>query len=101
MPSALYYPIIRGRQGEISALHHLSPTARARIAPLVDLPTGAADDSQSLDDYVGGFIAALTPAWGTEHPIYVDLTRDTTPDTRTGVGARLRSSYSIARPSET
>jgi hypothetical protein len=75
MPSALYYPIIRGRQGEISALHHLSPTARARIAPLVDLPTGAADDSQSLDDYVGGFIAALTPAWGTEHPIYVDLTR--------------------------
>ena len=23
MPSALYYPVIRGRQGEISALHHL------------------------------------------------------------------------------
>lgn len=75
MPSALYYPIIRGRQGEISALHHLSPAARARIAPLVDLPTGPADDSRTLDDYVGGFIADLTPAWGTEYPIYIDLSR--------------------------
>jgi hypothetical protein len=75
MPSALYYPIIRGRQGEINALHHLSPAARARTAPLVDLPTGAADDTQSLDDYVGGFVADLTPAWGSEYPIYVDLTR--------------------------
>jgi len=75
MPSALYYPVIRGRQGEISALHHLSPAARARIAPLVDLPTGAADDPRPLDDFVGGFIAGLTPAWGTEYPIYVDLSR--------------------------
>ena len=75
VPSALYYPIIRGRQGELSALQHLSPAARARIGPLVDLPTGAADDVQSLDDYVGGFVADLTPAWGTEYPIYVDLTR--------------------------
>jgi hypothetical protein len=75
MPSALYYPVIRGRQGEISALHHLSPTARARIAPLVDLPTGSADDPRPLDDFVGGFIAGLTPAWGTAYPIYIDLTR--------------------------
>lgn len=75
MPSALYYPVIRGRQGEISALHHLSPPARARTAPLVDLPTGAAYDPRLLEDYVGGFIADLTPAWGTAYPIYVDLTR--------------------------
>lgn len=75
MASALYYPVIRGRKGEISALHHLSPSARARTAPLVDLPTGAVDDPRPLDDFVGGFIAALTPAWGTAYPIYVDLTR--------------------------
>src|ERR1700674_5015169 len=75
MQSGLYYPVIRARQGEIKAVHHLSPRARARTAPLVDLPTGAAADARSLDDYVGGFIAALTPAWGTEYPIYVDLTR--------------------------
>jgi hypothetical protein len=63
------------RQGEINALHYLSSRARARTAPLVDLPTGAADDPQSLEEHAGAFIADLTPAWGTEYPIYVDLTR--------------------------
>jgi hypothetical protein len=33
------------------------------------------DDPRSLEHYVGAFIADLTPAWGTEYPIYVDLTR--------------------------
>ena len=75
MTSALYYPTIRGRQGEISALHHLSPSVRARIAPLVDLPTGAESDPKSLEEFVGSFVAGLTPAWGTAYPIYVDLSR--------------------------
>lgn len=75
MTSALYYPTIRGRQGELSALHHLSPSARAVIAPLVDLPTSVASDPEALEEFVGSFVANLTPAWGTAYPIYIDLTR--------------------------
>jgi hypothetical protein len=75
MQSALYYPVIRGRQGEIHALARLSPHARARIAPFVDLPTGDAKGDKSLDDYVGTFMAELAPAWGSERPIYIDMNR--------------------------
>lgn len=75
IPSALYYPIIRGRLGELTALHYLSPTVRTKIAPLVDLPTIASDDSRTLEERVGLFIAGLTPAWGIADPIYIDLMR--------------------------
>lgn len=75
MQSALYFPIVRGRQGEIQALAHLSPLARARAAPVVDLPKIDSDRAHSLDEYVAAFAAGLARAWGSKFPIYVDLAR--------------------------
>lgn len=72
---ALYYPIIRGRLGELTALHYLSPAVRAKIAPLIDLPTIDSDDPKALEEHVGHFIASLTPAWGVANSIYIDLSR--------------------------
>jgi hypothetical protein len=71
MQSALYFPMIRGREGEIHAIHRLSPLARARIALIVDLPTKELAPTQSLDAYVARFISDIAAAWGTSHPIYL------------------------------
>lgn len=75
MQSALYYPMIRGREGEIHAIHRLSPLARSRIALIVDLPTKELAPTQSLDAYVASFVTDISAAWGTSHPIYLDMNR--------------------------
>lgn len=75
MQSALYFPMIRGRDGEIHAIHRLSPLARARIALIVDLPTKDLAPTQSLDAHVASFVSDIAAAWGTSHPIYLDMNR--------------------------
>lgn len=75
MRSAIYFPTVRGRAGEIEAIVRLSPEARARIAMVVDLPTKELDPRQTLDDYVGRFASSIAAAWGPAYPIYLDLNR--------------------------
>jgi Beta protein len=75
LQSALYFPMIRGREGEIHAIHRLSPLARARIALIVDLPTKELAPTQSLDQYVSGFVSDIAAAWGTTHALYLDMNR--------------------------
>ena len=38
MKSAIYFPILRAKRGEISAIGHLSAEARTRIRPTLDIP---------------------------------------------------------------
>jgi hypothetical protein len=75
LQSALYLPMIRGREGEIHAIHRLSPLARARIALIVDLPTKELGPTQSLDQYVSSFVSDIAAAWGSSHAIYLDMNR--------------------------
>jgi Beta protein len=75
MQSALYFPMIRGREGEIHAIHRLSPLARARIALIVDLPRKELPPTLSLDAYVASFVSDIAAAWGTSHEIYLDMNR--------------------------
>jgi hypothetical protein len=48
MRAALYFPILRGKQGEINAISHLSPLARSGLTP------GIADTSEK---------ARISPPW--------------------------------------
>jgi len=75
LQSALYLPMIRGREGEINAIHRLSPLARARIALIVDLPTKEIGPAASLDQYVSSFVSEIAAAWGTSRSIYLDMNR--------------------------
>jgi hypothetical protein len=75
LQSALYFPMIRGREGEIHAIHRLSPLARARIALIVDLPTKELAPTQSLDRYVSSFVSDIAVAGGSSHAIYLDMNR--------------------------
>lgn len=73
--AALYFPVIRGRLGEIRALRLLSPYTRARIAPVVDLPQLNEASPATLEEHVGSLTSLLASAWGTRFPLYVDLKR--------------------------
>lgn len=75
MQSALYFAFIRGREGEIQALRALSPLARARMAPVVDLPTMKEGSNKSIELHINSFVSNLIRAWGTELPIYLDMRR--------------------------
>lgn len=75
MQAALYFPAIRGREGEIQAIWALSPRAKSRMSLLVDLPTVELPFGKSLEEHIGQFVSKVTRAWGTERPLYLDLSR--------------------------
>ena len=75
MQSAIYFAFIRGRQGEIQALHRLSPLARARMTVVVDLPTMKTDANKSIELHINSFASNVVRAWGTRRPLYLDMTR--------------------------
>lgn len=71
--TACYFPIVPNREGEITAVGHLSPNARARIRPIyeIDLPHGA--NSAELENHVAEAARKISEVWGTRHPILIDL----------------------------
>lgn len=75
MRSALYFPNLRGKRGEISALGHLSPFARTRLRPLIDLPKPKADAKQPIEDRLAEMASSIALNWGTVYPLYVDFSR--------------------------
>jgi hypothetical protein len=75
MNAALYFPFIRGRDGELQALSLLSPVARARMTPVVDMPTPKESASLSADIQINSFVSRVVRAWGTQYPVYLDMSR--------------------------
>lgn len=86
MHSALYFPILRTKQGEIQALGRLSPWARSRICPLLDVPRQKSSDDRKLDAFLSDTILHTKEACGTAYPVYLDVSRydpeTVTPDGR-------------------
>jgi len=75
MRSALYFPNLRGKRGEISALGHLSPFARTGVRPFIDLPKPKVDAKQSIEAFLSETASSLALNWGTSYPLYVDFSR--------------------------
>ena len=69
----LYCPILRAKRGEIQALGALSPYARRRIRPLIDIPKQKDNDKKDLFQYLCGVVRSLPSTWGTGHPLYLDM----------------------------
>lgn len=71
--TACYFPVVPNRQGEITAVSFLSPRcrARARIVFEIDRPREA--DASELEEHVAGATRQIGRAWGTRHPLLVDL----------------------------
>ena len=75
MHSALYFPVLRAKQGEIDGLAHISPWCRSRARPLVDIPLQKDNDSRTLEQYLAETLGAVTRSHGTGSPLYVDLSQ--------------------------
>lgn len=74
-----YVPILKGRQGEYTALGALRDHVRAQITPLVEVapvPWDFESDTaaKSVDAHLEPVAAALAQCWGTGRPVFVDLT---------------------------
>lgn len=75
MYSALYYPILRAKQGEIESLGHLSPRARSRVRPFIDIPRQKTNDNRSLEQYLADTLTSIKQSHGTSSPLFVDLSQ--------------------------
>ncbi len=69
----VYCPILRAKRGEIQALGALSPSAKGRIRPMLDIPRQKESDKRDLYDYLCTVVRSLPTTWGTGHPIYLDM----------------------------
>lgn len=73
-----YVPILKGRLGEYGALHELSPEAKARVMPVIEVPPipwDFAEDrpGKTIDRHLRDVSKRLEQAWGAERLIFVDL----------------------------
>lgn len=93
-----YCPILRAKQGEIQALGALSPRARNRIRPLVDIQKQKSEDSKDLLQYLCNTVRSLVPTWGTGRPMYLDMSLFPA-DLKIGEVHPIQTVFDIARQS--
>ncbi|MBE0611090.1 MAG: beta family protein [Dehalococcoidia bacterium] len=73
-----YVPILKGKEGEFSALRDLSSQTRSRTTPVVEVPPTPWDyfndtEQRTLDDHVHRVATRLAACWGTASELCVDL----------------------------
>lgn len=86
MRSQIYFPILRAKAGEYSALAGLSEHTKSVVCPIIDLPM--AKSSQGFDQLQGTAVCLLAETWGTANPFFFDLSRYD-PDDKTTQGIAL------------
>ena len=100
MTSTPYYiPFLRAKSGEIEALAWLSPRTKTRVRPLIDIPKQPEKDKRSFAKYLCDKTAALKSAWGTEHPLYLDMSRYSPDMLVDGSEQPIKRIFDIARQS--
>jgi len=70
--SFCYLPVLKARGGQFNAIRALSPTARSRIAPLIDIPLPSPVQAKDQDAYLAQKIAGITSSWVPDRPLYLD-----------------------------
>lgn len=73
-PTDHYVPILKGKQGEFSALKQLAYTSRSFLTPLIDVPrVPVKNRSNPLEYHLDKQAGRIKDAWGDHSPIFVDL----------------------------
>lgn len=70
-----YFPVLRAKSGEISAVGHLSPVTRSRMRPLFDFPVYQDNEKRTFPEYLAQTMSDIRTAWGTERSLLVDFSR--------------------------
>ena len=77
MPTPMYVPILKGKEGEYAALEALSPEIRSTLLPLIEIPAIPQDfatnlPAKNMDDYIKDIPDKLKRSCSTM-PMYLDL----------------------------
>ncbi len=89
MSDVILYQILRAKAGEASGVAALSPRTKSIVRPMYDFPH--IDEASGSGDQLSMFITTIARSWGTEAPLYFDLSRFD-PDRRTTAGIPARNS---------
>ena len=73
-----YVPILKGRDGEYGALSSFSPTLKARMTPVIELPPipwdfEAEAPARTIDTHLKKVAQKIERAWGQERVFFLDL----------------------------
>lgn len=66
---AIYFPVLRWKQGERCALANLSPTVKQQVSPIIEFPINC----DYTDRKVADFCENAASDWGTDQAFYLDL----------------------------
>lgn len=86
MSDVILYQILRAKAGEASGVAALSPRTKSFVRPMYDFPH--IDEADGGGDQLSMFMTTIARSWGTEAPLYFDLSRFD-PDRRTAAGIPL------------
>jgi hypothetical protein len=70
--SYCYLPILKARSGAFNALRTVSPTARARIAPLFDVLPPDPKQAKDPQAYLTKKVQGIVGCWAPDRPVYLD-----------------------------
>lgn len=73
----LYVPVLKAKEGEFAALEVLAASVRARMMPLIEIPSVPYDyvnegPAKTLEDHIAGIADRLARCWP-GMPLYLDL----------------------------
>lgn len=71
MYDVIYAPVLRAKDGELTALAQLSPFARTLVRPFLDIPPAKQGDP--VDQHLADVVKKLAEGWGTRDPVFIDL----------------------------
>jgi hypothetical protein len=94
MKDAIYFPILRGRRGEIHAVAGLRSSTKVVVRPMFDVPNTDEEGEPAVT--LSGVTMDLAKTWGTRLPLYLDLSRHE-PDERVGESAAVVHLFNCAR----
>jgi hypothetical protein len=94
VPSVIYVPIMKGRQGEFAALGEIQLSTRQRVLPLIEIVPGPADEAADLRSVINHTAKKLR-VWAGDHRLLLDaglLPTDVAVDGKSGaVGYAMRA----------
>jgi hypothetical protein len=85
MHDALYFPIHRAKEGEITGAGHLKPFTLTRVRPTFEVQKPDEDNDTPLEEYLAGIAFNLSEAWDHRYPLFADFPHFT-PEYRTRDG---------------
>jgi len=86
MSEVILYQILRAKAGEASGIAALSPRTKSIVRTMFDFPH--MEEADASADQFATFTMTLAGSWGTEAPLYLDLSRFD-PDQKTSAGLPL------------